>query len=290
MKTNKDCLVMLSVRGRITHPIQFDGYTVTNDGKPVLLPSIGGITYNVKIGDNCMKWVGDHVEPGVSVKLEGEPEHRANNALNILACIGNQAIVRTGDAKGATGFVTGKHGGIEHVLIYFPEDVLEKLNIGDEILIKSFGQGLTIEGLPDVKVFSMDPELLEKINPQIVNDCLEVPVVAEIPAELMGSGLGLYTAARGDYDLTTGDMNYLRKLGLDNLRFGDLVAIQNTDHSYGRCFKEGAVSIGIVIHSNCVLAGHGPGITTLFTSASGKIKPVKDAKANLAYYMGVMNL
>lgn len=290
VKTNKDHLVMLSVRGRISHPVQSDGYTITHDGKPVLLPSIGGITYNVKIGDNCMQWVADHVEPGVSIKLEGEPEHKANNALNILACIGNQAIVRTGEAKGATGFVTGKHGGIEHVLIYFPDEVLDKLNIGDEILIKSIGQGLEIEGLPDVKIFSMDPGLMEKINPQIVDGYLEVPVVAEIPAELMGSGIGFYSAARGDYDLTTADMNYLKKLGLDNLRFGDLVAIQNTDNSYGRCFKEGAVTIGIVIHSNCVIAGHGPGITTLFTSASGKIKPVKDAKANLAYFMGVMDL
>ncbi|AZR74806.1 DUF4438 domain-containing protein [Anoxybacter fermentans] len=275
---------MLSVKGKVSHPVKGNGYTVTHEGEPVLLPGVGGITYNVKVGDNCMKWVGDHVEPGVSIKLD---EEKDNNALNILACIGNKAIVRTGDAKGAEGFVTGKHGGIEHVLIYFDDETLEKLNIGDEILIKSIGQGLAIEEMPEVKVMNLDPELLEKMNLKFDGELLEVPVVAEIPAELMGSGLGAYTAARGDYDLTTADPEVLCQYGLENLRFGDLVALLDTDNSYGRCFKKGAVSIGVVVHSNCVIAGHGPGITTIFTSAKGKIRPVRFEKANIAYYMGV---
>jgi hypothetical protein len=40
---------------------------------------------------------------------------RANVALDILLCIGNEAKVVPGEAKGATGVVTGKHCGIEHV-------------------------------------------------------------------------------------------------------------------------------------------------------------------------------
>ncbi len=40
---------------------------------------------------------------------------------------------------------------------------------------------------------------------------------------------------------------------------GDLVAIMDADHSFGRIYKEGAVSIGIVVHSDCVLAGMGQG-------------------------------
>lgn len=287
--TNKDRLVMLSVRGKVSNPVKGSSYTVTHAGEPVLLPGVGGITYNIKVGDNCMDWVGDHVEPGVSIKLTGDKDASANNALNILACIGNKALVRSGDAKGKEGFVTGKHGGIEHVLVYFDDETLEKLNIDDEILIKSIGQGLQIDGIDDIKTMNLDPELFEKINPKLNDDKLEIPVVAEIPAALMGSGLGAYTAARGDYDLTTADPVILKKYGLDKLRFGDLVALMDTDNSYGRCYRTGAVTIGVVVHSNCVIAGHGPGITTIFTSASGKIRPQIDKNANIAKYMGVID-
>ena len=46
---------------------------------------------------------------------------------------------------------------------------------------------------------------------------------------------------------------------LDTLRFGDIIAITDADHSYGRIYRSGAVSIGVIAHSNCVTAGHGPG-------------------------------
>jgi hypothetical protein len=73
--------------------------------------------------------------------------------------------------------------------------------------------------------------------------------------------------------------------GLEDLRFGDLVAIMDADHSYGRIYRRGAVSVGIVTHSDCVIAGHGPGVTTLFTSKTGAIKPVIDPDANIAKLM-----
>ncbi|MEX1313236.1 MAG: hypothetical protein AB1Z38_03605 [Desulfotignum sp.] len=47
------------------------------------------------------------------------------------------------------------------------------------------------------------------------------------------------------------------------------------------------MSIGIVVHSDCRLAGHGPGITTLMTSPNGRITPVKDPDANLADLLGI---
>ncbi|MGY5855259.1 MAG: DUF4438 domain-containing protein, partial [Candidatus Thorarchaeota archaeon] len=43
-----------------------------------------------------------------------------------------------------------------------------------------------------------------------------------------------------------------------------------------------AVSVGIVVHSDCVISGHGPGVTTLFTSTKGIIEPVIDSGANIA--------
>lgn len=289
MQTNVHRLVKLSVQGQISPPLKRNQYTVQHQGQPMILPGVGGITYNVKIGDPVMGWVGDHVEPGVSVKVTGKQDKLLENAgLNFLTCIGNQARVISGDAKGETGFVTGKHGGIEHVLVYFQEDVLEKLAIEDKILFKSYGLGLEILDVPSVKVMNMDPELLSKIPVEQKNDILEVPVTATIPPELMGSGLGALSAYSGDYDLTTADRDLICELGLEELRFGDLVALKDTDHSYGRCFRRGAITIGVVVHSDCVVAGHGPGITTIFTSAEGKIKPFEDKNANIGKYLGVI--
>ena len=40
------------------------------------------------------------------------------------------------------GVVTGKHGGIEHVMIDFPPETLDKLQIGDWIQVRGFGTGI----------------------------------------------------------------------------------------------------------------------------------------------------
>ncbi len=49
--------------------------------------------------------------------------------------------------------------------------------------------------------------------------------------------------------------------GLDNLRLGDLVAIRDSDISYGCIYRKGSMTVGIVTHSDCVIVGHGHGVT-----------------------------
>jgi hypothetical protein len=98
----------------------------------------------------------------------------------------------------------------------------------------------------------------------------------------MGSGLGANQVNSGDYDIQLFDESVVEQYGLKSLRLGDLVAIIDADHSYGRIYRQGAVSVGVVIHTNCVTAGHGPGVTTLMTSPDGKIVPQIDSKANIA--------
>ena len=68
----------------------------------------------------------------------------------------------SGDAKGAKGFVTGKHGGIDHVIIYFKKSDLEKMNIEDKIAVKSCGQGMQLLDYPDVVLRSCSPRLMKK--------------------------------------------------------------------------------------------------------------------------------
>jgi hypothetical protein len=81
------------------------------------------------------------------------------------------------------------------------------------------------------------------------------------------------------------DEKVIEQYELEDLKLGDLVAIIDADHSFGRIYRQGAISLGIVTHTNCVTAGHGPGVTSLITSPSGKLIPKIDAKANIAYLL-----
>ncbi|HDY90131.1 MAG TPA: DUF4438 domain-containing protein [bacterium] len=73
-----------------------------------------------------------------------------------------------------------------------------------------------------------------------------------------------------------------KKYKLDRIRFGDFVALMDHDNRYGRAFRKGAVTIGVVVHSDCRRAGHGPGVTTIMTTETSLIKPVIDPRANIA--------
>ncbi|MHA1575935.1 MAG: DUF4438 domain-containing protein [Candidatus Thorarchaeota archaeon] len=286
VKTNEDKIVKISVMGEVASPVSRSAYRITHDGRPVTLPGTGGITYNLRVGDLATGWKADHVEPGVSIEnKENDARFKtmANTSLNVLSCVGNEAkVVGTSDAKGAIGTVVGKHGGIEHVMVDFPEDVMEQLIIGDKMMVKAYGQGLELIDYPEIKVMNIDPSFLNKINFGEEDGKLTIPVTHHVPAKIMGSGLGDDQVSSGDYDIQLFDEKTNKEFGLDNLRFGDIVAILDADHSYGRIYKTGAVSVGIIVHSDCVISGHGPGVTTLFTSTKGMIKPVIDSDANIA--------
>jgi len=289
LKTNVERLVKISVVGEVASPIIGRSvYNISAEGVPLVLPSVGGITYNVRVGDPACGWEADHVEPGVSLEnKENDPRfgQGANAALNVLACVGNEAVVVGGEAKGAKGIVTGKHGGIEHVLVDFSSKTLEKLMLGDKVLVKAYGVGLKLLDYPDIKVMNIDPLFLKALNPKPKGGKLQIPVTHVIPASIMGSGLGTNQTYSGDYDIQLFDKSVREEYGLDDLRLGDLVAIFDADHSYGRIYRKGAVTVGIVVHTDCVSSGHGPGVTTLFTSSNGRIVPKIEAKANIAHIL-----
>lgn len=285
LRTNHDRLVMQSVLGEIASPLfSMTAFRVGADGTPRLLPGTGGIVYNHRIGDSAVDLVGDHVEPGVSIRnLEGDrtPGSPTNLGLNTLSCIGNRARVVSGDAKGEMGYVTGLHGGINHVLVDFPAIVLDQLAIGDRIQVKAFGMGLEVLDFPEVSAMNIDPDLVERLGLRAGGEVLEAPVTHRVPSMIMGSGLGHPHSGSGDYDIQLFDRRVVDEYHLDTLRFGDFVAILDAAHEHGRIYYRGAVSIGVVVHSRSDVAGHGPGVTTVLTSRAGKIRPVIDPKANL---------
>ncbi len=289
LRTNGKQLVQFALQGNIIPPLCF-GWEVTREGQGKVFPSVGGITYNVKIGDSVFDFEADHVEPGVSCIAGSFSDKRTANpnlSFNAFSCIGNDVTLISGKAKGKKGVVTGHHGGVEHVLVDFSNEILEKLTYDDKILIRGVGQGLKLIDYPEITVTGLDPELLKKIPIQAKAKSLRVPVVALVPAELMGSGLGHNDSFKGDYDIQTSDPSVIKKFHLENLRFGDFVAIIDHESTFGWSYKKGAVSIAVVVHGNSFLAGHGPGVQTVMTSRNGFIEPVVSSTANLGSYLKI---
>lgn len=276
---------MMSVQGKVDHPgMAGSGYRVGYDGFGRIPMAVGGITYNYKIGDSCMNIAGDHIEPGVSLK---NPVEKENNALQGFACIGNTAKIISGDAKGTCGYVTGKHGGIDHVMVYFDQDTLELMTTDDKVLIKAYGQGMKLLDHEDIHVMNIDPSLFEKLGIKETEHGLSIPVVTQIPAYLMGSGLGSATTMLGDYDIMTQDKAANVEFGINDLKFGDVVMIMDHCNHHGPHYLQSAVSVGIVVHSDSFTSGHGPGLAIILSSKTSNIEPVITKDANIATYLDI---
>lgn len=282
MILNKDKVVKLSILVEVAHPI-VRMPVVDGEGNSYYFPGVGGITYNFGLGDDAFSMYGDHIEPDVSTK---QPNKDFNPTCMALACIGNEATVISGDGKGMKGYVIGKHGGIDHILVWVPDK--EKLSIGDKIQIKAWGQGLKLLDYPMIKIFNIDPDLFEKIPIEERDGKLHIPVTAIVPAHLTGSGIGAGNPAATDYDMNTLDEETIKKYGLNHVKIGDIVAISDHYNGYGAGgYKEGAISIGVVVHSNCFKTGHGPGMVIIMTSKEGEIKPFIDEQSNIKKYLGI---
>ena len=284
LKTNEDKLVKYTLECKPGHPFASNSIRVDSHGNPFQLPGIGGITLNIQVGDTVYDWAGDHIEPGVSCKWGEKRRENPNQALQLLACAGNKAVVTSGDAKGAEGTVIGHHGGSEHIIIEFDNDTKEKLSYEDSIRVTGLGMGLELPDFPGIRLANLDPSLLHKMGITINDETgkLIVPVASKVPSECMGSGIGSTDIHSGDYDIMTSDWDVVVENGMDKMRFGDIVALMDQDNRFGRSHQKGAVTIGIIIHSDCKVAGHGPGVTTLLTCGKGEIEPVIDEKANIA--------
>lgn len=288
LNTNEKNVVEFILQCQPGFPKSRGTWAVDRHGVPFILPSIGGITVNIQVGDPAFGWAGDHIEPGVSCTGDtNKPFEHPNNSLQVFACVGNKTRVISGEAKGVEGVVIGHHGGSEHVIVDFPREAKEKMTYDDKIIIFGKGQGLALTDFPDISLFNLDPELLKKLKITVAGSKLRVPVTTLVPAACMGSGLGASNVATGDYDIMTGDPETMKQYGIDRLRFGDFVALLDHDNRFGRDYHKGAISIGIIVHSDCMLSGHGPGVTTIMTCASPLIEPVIDPSANLADILGI---
>ncbi|MEW6579159.1 MAG: DUF4438 domain-containing protein [Chloroflexota bacterium] len=280
--TNAHQLVRIAVAGQVSQPgLRYPGYTLDAAGIGHVLPGMAGVVYNARVGDPAFGWAADHVEPGVSI---ANPDSGADFALHYLTCIGNRAIVTSGLAKGAEGIVTGEHA---RLLVDFAPEVNDLLCVGDTVQIIAHGRGLALIDYPHIELKKCSPALMDSLPIEPVDERrIRVPVTMALPPQIMGSGAEL-NAEYVDQDLMSGDRALLAELGIDRMRLGDLVAIPDADHRYGRGYRKGAVTIALCIHGDSIMTGHGPGILTLMTCPEPCIEWVIDPRANIANYLHI---
>ncbi|NIP83587.1 MAG: DUF4438 domain-containing protein, partial [Gemmatimonadetes bacterium] len=237
LRWNFDDLVEMAVTGQVSQPaLRRGGYVHRPDGVGLVLPGMSGIMYSARVGDRAFGWAADHVEPGVSI---ANPDERSDFALHYLTCIGNEAEVVTGLARGAGGVVTGEHA---RLLVDFAPEVLEELTVGDTIQIRTRGRGLRLESHPAIEFKKTSPALARALGLRAEGGRVSCPVAMELPARIMGSGAEL-NAEFVDQDLMSGDRALMAELGIDRMRLGDLIGIRDVDHRFGRSYRAGWVAV-----------------------------------------------
>lgn len=288
IQTNAADIVTVSVMGMVANPslsgLPAEPYRLDADGKAFLWPTFGGIVYNVTVGDSAFGWAGDCIHPSVSI---AHPDANKNRGLNVFACVGNEAMITSGAAKGARGVVTGKSGRFsDQVIIHFDMETRRKIAVDDQILVKSEGVGLTVPSCPAVAFKSLSPALFDALPKRMDGDTLRIGVVATVPPHFVGAGAGL-TSEGGSLHIQSTDRAALAEHGLDALRLGDVVAIADTDSRYNHGYLRGAMSIGIVGQTDGPRAGYGPGMTVVMTAPAGQLGSYDAPGTNIADILGL---
>lgn len=275
-RINDGELLVTAVVGEVTSPsMAANPYEVDADGRPVVPVGMGGVCYNVKVGMSALGWAGDQVEPGLSIANAAAP---ANEALNLFACVGNRAVVRSGDAAGVEGVVVGKHEvfmGAKHVLVHVDDGALERVVPGDSVLVRASGRGMRVAGAPEIACHSLSPDLWRAWAPELRDGTVAVRVTRVLPPEVMGMGSGRVSAVTSVALQRGADE-------LEGLRLGDLVAVSDWDATYYTGYREGALTVGVVACGDSPVLGNGPGMTLLLSAPGGLLRPEVDAAASIA--------
>jgi hypothetical protein len=279
---NQHELLRTALVGDVTSPVMgINPYDVTADGVPFVSVGAGGVCYTVSVGDPARGWAADQVEPGASI---ANPDAAANEALLVYACVGNRVTVRTGEAAGATGVVTGKHEAFhayKHVLVHLPREALEALVPDDRLLVTATGRGMTVDELPEIACHSLGPELWDAWSPELADGRLQLRVTRVLAPEVAGMGSGRVSAA------TSVALQAGADPSLDGLRIGDLVALRDWDATYYTGYHEGRVTVGVVSTGDSPMLGNGPASTILLSGPEEALDLVVDDDANLAGLLGL---
>ena len=285
--TNASRLVTQIVVGEVWPPLSDrNGFRVDANGQAFFLPGMGGVTLGVHCGDIATRLLGDHVEPGLSVRSAKES---VNYALQFLTCIGNIVTIMSGPSTGKQGFVIGQHA---YVLVDMPEEDMAQVTTGDRVSIRAVGQGLQLQDHDSIHIKNLSPELLKGLaGGTNSSGALDIHVARIIPPEAIGAGSGMVSEyANTDLMGTYPDLDSSFSLGLEDLRIGDVVAMIDQDHSFGRGYREGWISIGIISTGSASLFGHGPGPSTIMSGPADAFNVILDENSNIKFLADLLEV
>jgi hypothetical protein len=161
---------------------------------------------------------------------------------------------------------------------------LARIAPGESAVVVTEGVGLAVEGEPDFACHSCSPRVLERLlvgrDPR---DRLRVLIRRVLPAETAAAGIGM-PVWRFNMDLHV-DQEPLAELTRD-LRFGDIVAVQDQDHRFGRQYRKGWLCVGVIAHGVSIAGGHGFGFMTLLTAPGDRIVLEQTDDAALGRLLG----
>ncbi|SES45076.1 DUF4438 domain-containing protein [Actinokineospora terrae] len=246
-------------------------YRVDRDGGSFLPVADAGVVLGLRLGDSVFGFDADHPAPGATL---GHPDPAARHALVAFACLGNEAVVRTGAAAGAVGRVLGKRGGEGRVITVFDQDALARLLPDDQIAVRAVGQGAP--AADGVTTLNIDPVLLPALTAPL-------SVRARVPSHLIGNGVGR-PAHQWDIDLQ------LDPGTAPGLRLGDLVCVEDVDvrHNVGR--REGWVTVAVVVHGASPLPGHGPGVMPVLCAPADRFDVVVEPEDHVGVTAALLGL
>ena len=190
LQWNVEDLIKIAVAGQVSQPtMRPNSYVHWPNGEAAVLPEMLSIACKARVGDRGFGWAADRIHPGISIRHAADLKNRGRN---VFADICNRPKVKTGQAAGTVGPVTG-----------------------------------------------------------------------------------------------TTDHAELAAHGLDSLRLGDLVALDDTESRFNHGYLRDALAIGVVGATDGPRAGYGLGITVLMTSPAGQRGCFIDPGANIADLMQI---
>ena len=259
-------------------------YRVSADGSSYVPVGDGGIVLGVRLGESVFARDADHAAPGACLV---HPDEGARHALTVYSCIGNQVVIRTGQAAGARGIVVGKRGEAGRVIVSLAQEDLARLRPADQVAVRAYGQGWRPAGFPaEVTVLNTAPAAFAALPVAVTDGGRVLAGVRMIAAsKLAGNGIGR-PAAGWDLDLqlsAPGEQSGDGSRGTGSLLLGDLLAISDLDARWNMGYRRGWLTVGLVVHGASPLPGHGPGITPILTGPVG----VLQAEPDLAGHAGL---
>lgn len=251
-----------------------------------VISGLGGLALNLKVGDSAFGWAVDHASTCVSIKALGT---QTKGTLPFLACLGNEVRLLSGEAKGTHGLITGISRAHDLVMIDFPDSIFEHISLEDRIQVRACGQGLSLLDYQDVLVGGISADLLDKmkIEEDVHEHQLRIPVTAKIPAELLMSANQQTLGVNLDLNLSFTDPERLKAFQLEHLRLGDVVALTEHPARYRGGIQQEMVSIGIVTYTASTYRNVGPGIQTILAAKADVINPFLLEDANIGRYLNL---